>query len=153
MKQIWPFIYLLGGSLCFYGGFIGPRHAQVSENIDLLAIMGGFVLTLVAPLALFAYGIHFSKKAVMPRPSFDRHCFGWWTDTLQPLRVSVLVSVLKTLGALTAVLMGGGQSQKLVHVYVACSIGIVIGERLVYWVYKKRIATPWSALSGSLSGN
>lgn len=139
MKRVWPFIYATGAPLCVFGGFLGPRHLPASSNIDWLGITVGFVMMLIAPLASFTYGIHFSKKTTLPRPSFDRHPFIWW-DVLQSLRVDVSIGVLQTLGAVIAFLAGKGQPRMFIYAYVAVSIGILIGERLVYRVYKAKIA-------------
>ncbi len=140
MKRIWPFVYAVCAPLCVYGGFLGGRHELDASEAGWLAIALGFVMFSITPLGLFGYGILHSKKAAMQRPSFDRHPFGWWSDVLQPLRVSVLASVLKTVGMLIAFGAGRGQSQMTVWMWVALSAGIVIGEQLVYRVYKARIA-------------
>jgi hypothetical protein len=140
MKSVWPVIYLVGGLYCVYGGFVGPLQLLSYSDIDWVAITVGFVMTLIMPLGLFAYAAHYSKKATMQQPSFDRHPFGWWTDVLQPLRVSVLGTVLQTFGFLMAFFSGGGEPPMVIYLSVTLSTGIVLGERLVYRVYKARIA-------------
>ena len=140
MKRIWPFVYAVSAPLCVYGGFLGPRRELNASDAGWMMIAIVFVMFSIMPLGLFGYAILHSKKSAMPRPSFDRHPFGWWSDVLQPLRVSVLCAVLKTFGVLMAFGAGRGQSEMTVWMWVALSAGIVIGERLVYRVYKARIA-------------
>lgn len=140
MKRIWPFIYAVSAPLCVYGGFLGSRHEVNDSDAGWVMIAFVFVMFSILPLGWFGYAILHSKKSTMPRPSFDRHPFGWWSDVLQALRVSVLLTVLKTVGVLIAFGAGRGQSDITVCMWVALSAGIVIGERLVYRIYKARIA-------------
>jgi hypothetical protein len=137
MKQLWPIFYTAGSVLFFCAGCVGPDDG--SSIIDWVIISVAFLTMSVAPLGLFAFGVNHSKKRRMPRPSMDRHCFGWWTDTLQPLRVSVLGTALYTLGAVVAQGQPEGQAGMQIYLLVATTIGMAIGERLVYFFFDNRI--------------
>jgi hypothetical protein len=139
MKQFWPIVYVSSIPFCIYGGFAAMRHSSNTTNIDWVLIAIVLVMMTSLPLGLFAYGINYSKKEKMERPSLDRHCFGWWTDTLQPLRVSVLGTAFYTLGTLAAYPGAAEQARMLIFLYVATTIGITIGERLVYSIYDSKI--------------
>jgi hypothetical protein len=72
------------------------------------------------------------------RPSLDRHPFGWWRDTLQPLRISVIGACLYFLGAYFALPHTDRRGVMLLWFYPALAAGLFIGERIV--LYRERIA-------------
>jgi hypothetical protein len=74
------------------------------------------------------------------RPSLDRPPFDWWRDTLQPLRISVIGACLYFLGACFALPRTDRLGVMLLWFYAALAAGLFIGERIVYVLYRERIA-------------
>jgi hypothetical protein len=88
MRKFWPFIYFGSAVPCVIGGYesLLPEHTA-GTNADWIFVTITFVTTCLFPLGAMAYsrrrGVETFRK-----PSLDRHPLGWWSDTLQPLRVS-----------------------------------------------------------------
>jgi len=140
MKRIWPIIYGVLIPIMIFSGY-QDLQIEVTEktNADWIFIGAAFVLTALAPIGLVAYGFLYSKKESMRKPTWDRHPIGWWTDTLQPLRVTLLLTALYTLGAAMALPNAGKKGVMIFIFYSASTAGLFIGERLAYLVYRRKI--------------
>ena len=89
MRKIWPFIYLVGAVLCVIGGYGSLAPAQTAgTNADWIFITITLVTTSLFPLGAMAFS-RLRGVETFRRPSLVRHPLGWWSDTLQPLRVTL----------------------------------------------------------------
>ena len=121
------------------GGYHGVRWPRGSVTLGWFPVALGFVIFSIAPLLLVAYGFLHSRKETIRRPTWDRNCFRWWTDTLQPLRLSVVLCLAQAVGGAFALHAAGERGRMWFHVLAAIAAGIFIGERLVYAIYRRRI--------------
>jgi hypothetical protein len=139
MRKIWPFLYLAGAVFCVIGGYhsLSPERTA-RTNADWIFVSVTFILTSLFPLGAMAYsrrrGVETFRK-----PSLGRAPLGWWTDTLQPIRVSWVTMALIWLGSCFALSKTDHKGVMLFWFYGAYVSGMFIGERLVYLVYRKRV--------------
>lgn len=133
-------IYALLIPLAIFSGYRELRpEATARTNADWIFVTVTFVGCSIFPLGAVAYGFKYSNKKTMQRPTWDRHPIGWWTDTLQPLRFSLIYMTLFALGAFFALPGADERGRMLFLSLVAIPAGLFVGERLVYAVYRKRI--------------
>ena len=138
-RHIWPSIYIVGAVLAVIGGYESLAPARTAHtDSDWIFVSISFVLTCLFPLGAMSYSRGIGVREFR-RPSLDRHPLGWWRDTLQPLRVSVIGSALSLLGACFALPRADQRGIMIFCFYVALTVGIFIGERLVYHVYRAQI--------------
>ena len=107
-------------------------------NADWIFVSLGFVGMSLFPLGAMAYS-RSTGVETFRRPSFDRWPLGWWNDTLQPIRVSLVYSALSLIGSCFSVLRADQRGMMILWFDVAVTAGLFIGERMVYKVYSKRI--------------
>jgi|ERR1051325_299340 hypothetical protein len=139
-RRVWLSIYIIGAVFTLWGGYKSLAPEQTAKtNSDWVFVSITFVLTCLFPLGAIAYSRLIGVQQFRP-PSFDRHPLGWWRDTLQPLRVSVVGAVLYFIGACIALPHTDQRGVMLFWFYAALAVGLLIGERLVYIVYRERIA-------------
>ena len=139
MRKIWTFIYLAGAILCVIGGYGSLAPARTAEtNADWIFVTITFVTTSLFPLGAMFYsrrrGVETFRK-----PSLDRPPHGWWSDTLQPIRVSWAAMASYWLGSCFALPQTDHKGVMLFWFYTAMVSGLFIGERIVYRVYGKRV--------------
>ena len=140
MHRIWPFIYLAGAILCVIGGYGSLAPAQTAgTNADWIFITITLVSTSLFPLGAMAFS-RLRGVETFRRPSLVRHPLGWWSDTLQPLRVTLASMACYLVGASFALPHTDHKGVMLFLFYAAFVVGIFIGERIVYRVYAKRVA-------------
>jgi hypothetical protein len=135
----WRLIYLLIGISCITGGYrnLSPERTA-HTNADWIFVTVILVLMCLFPLGAMAYSRSIGVETFR-RPSFDRWPLGWWRDTLQPLRVSLVSIALTFMGSCLALPKADQRGVMIVWSYAAATVGLFIGERLVYRVYSKRI--------------
>jgi hypothetical protein len=137
-KSFYTIIFCAGPIQGYYSG-LTERAKTTNAGWIFVAII--FVIMLAFPVMAMAYS-RLRGVATYMRPSFNRWPFGWWSDTLQPIRVTVVWSMLYALGAVLALLRVDHQEALFVWFYVAWALGLWLGERLIYWVYADRISEP-----------
>jgi len=148
MRKAWKFIYLAGAVLCIFGGYNSLSPARTAgTNADWVFVTIAFVATSIFPLAAMAYSRRRWKVEVYRRPSLDRHPIGWWRDTLQPIRVSLVAMALYWIGSCAALPKYDHKGVMLFWFYTATVIGLFVGERIVYTVYGGSIADNSSQLN------
>jgi len=140
MHKVWRFIYLIGAVACVIGGYVSLSPERTANtNADWIFVAITFVLTGLFPLGAMAYsrsrGVETFRK-----PSLDRAPHGWWTDTLQPIRVSWVCMALFWFGSCLAIPRTDHKGVMVFWFYTAAVSGLFIGERVVYLVYRKRVA-------------
>lgn len=141
MKKIWPVIYAVLIPLITVSGYraLGPE-ATAGTNVDWIFVAVAFVCLSLFPLGAIAYGFHYSRKEKMRGPTWDRPPLGWWTDTLQPLRLCLVALTLYAFGALFALPSADQRGRMTFFFLVAMPAGLFLGERLVYAIYRKKIS-------------
>ena len=140
MQRFWKSFYVVSFCGCLVGGYrnVLPEQAK-GTNADWILTSVAFLAASIMPLAFMAYSRR-RGTTVYRRPTFDRWPLGWWSDTLQPLRVSLIASVLTGIGAAVALPQVDHKGVMLFFTYAAFAAGLGLGERFVYWVYADRIS-------------
>jgi hypothetical protein len=139
-RRLWLTIYCIAAILTLWSGYRGLEPAQTARtNADWIFVSITFVLTCLFPLSAMAYSRSIGVQEFR-RPSLDRHPFGWWRDTLQPLRASLVAAALSFVGACFALPRADARGVMILWFYAASALGLLIGERLVYVIFRKRIA-------------
>jgi hypothetical protein len=141
--KIWPVIY----SVLFVAILVASHeatwpHPQKPTNADWIFIsISFFTLWGFCPLAV-AYGFNRSRKEFLEKPTWTRHPLGWWTDTLQCIRISLVFSLATVLGAATGLSRADEQGKMIFLWHVSITLGLFLGEKTTYWIYRKKIIEP-----------
>jgi hypothetical protein len=123
MPRLWKFIYVAGALLCFVSGYRSldaARTAQMSTDWTFIAI--AFVGTCFFPLVAMAYSRRIGVESFR-RPSLDRGPIGWWRDTLQPLRVSLVGMTLYFVGSCFSLPKADHRDLMVFWFYAAATLG------------------------------
>jgi hypothetical protein len=138
--HLWKIIYLAGAVLCICAGYDSLKPERTAEtNADWIFVAITFVSGSLFPLGAMAYaGLRGIK--IFRRPSLSRQPFGWWTDTLQPLRVSLASMAFICLGSCFALPKTDHKGVMLCWFYAALTAGLLTGEALVYRIFAKKIS-------------
>ena len=139
MPRIWRYIYLIWAVLWITSGYRMLAPDQTADfKIDWFVIVGGFLLFCIVPLASTALKCRFGVEMTFRRPSLDRAPFRR-CDPLQTMRLFVATSTLMSVGACFALPNADQHGLMMFWATAAMSMGLFVGERLIYWVYAKRI--------------
>ena len=141
MKKAWPTIYAALIPVIIALGYTSLSPERTARtDVDWTLVSITFVVLLFFPLGAVAYGFSHSKKEALQKPTWDRPPLGWWTDTLQPLRVTLAYMILFAIGQTFALPNTDEKGRMMFFLFVAMSGGLFIGERFVYAFYRKKIA-------------
>ena len=139
LAPFWRMFYTVGAGYTVFGGYgsLAPERTA-HTNADWVFVILSFVILCVFPLGAMAYSRKIGVESFR-RPSFDRWPLGWWNDTLQPLRVTLVGTALTFVGACLALPKADQRGVMTAWWYGAMTLGLFIGERLVYRIYSRRI--------------
>ena len=138
-RRFWTIVNLLLIASAGYGGFEAIRPENHSNtNADWTFVVISFVATTIFPSGAMLYS---RSRGVTEwkRPSLDRNPFRWWTDPLQSLRISILLACAYVFGGAVALLHTDEKGFLLFLWSVAMLMGLLLGERFVYWRFKAQI--------------
>lgn len=141
MQRIWKYIYLCWTIIWLASGYrlLAPDRTAYFRGVSWTDIAMSFLFWCIAPLGIMALNFH-GLDVTFRRPSMDRPLWGGRHDPLQSLRLG-LVSALSTLiGGCFALAKANHGGIMMFAAITAASLGFLIGERLVYRVYAKKIA-------------
>ena len=140
MKNIWYVINIALVALALLGGYnsLSPEKLR-HTNPD--AILCGIILLGTPLFALLAVGFSIQgwKQNSLARPSFDRNPLNWWGDPLQSLFISTCGMAAMALGSAVRRPTIGSVGFWTVAVYTCFAVGLVIGQILVYRIYRENI--------------
>ena len=137
--RTWRYIYLVWAVACVSGGYRTVSH-EPTANVAMgwPFIIASFFLFFIGPLAIIFLKGRFGIENIFRRPSLERSPFTRG-DPLQAFRLFSVSSALMTAGAALALPRVGHRGLMMFWVSVAMTMGLVLGERLIYLVYAKRI--------------
>jgi hypothetical protein len=140
MKPIWNILNIGLLTLGFWGGYRSTepgslRHANPDPVLWL-------VILLIMPL--FSIGsVYYSTRRwrnILSRPSWDRNPVNWWPDPLQSLFFSMCFMATMAIGAALRRPAIDSVGFRMVGIYGSTAIGLVVGQLLVYRIYRRHIA-------------
>lgn len=145
MKSIWYIMNLALVGLALLGGY-NSQEPQRLRNTNPDAIVCGLIL-LIMPV--FAIGsVEYSNRSRhrqslsrdnLVRPSFHRNPWNWWGDPLQSLYISTCIMACMTLGGMVRRPAIGSVGFWTVGVYACFAVGLVVGQILIYRIYRDQI--------------
>ena len=140
MKNVWYAINLALVALALPGGYesMAPeklRHA----NPDVIFCSLILVITPLFAIASVGYSIRRWNHARLARPSLNRNPLNWWHDPLQSLFISTCVMASAAVGSAFRRPTIGSVGFWLLASYVCFAIGLLVGQILVYRVYRQNI--------------
>ena len=139
--RIWRYVYLIWGALCVLSGY---RMLSPDRTADFTFGWSVPILDLlffcIAPPAIIILKQRLGFEMAFRRPSLERSPFGWGRDPLQAFRLFWVSAALMSFGAGLALPKANHQGVMMFWAVLAGSVGLFVGERLIYSVYAKRIA-------------
>jgi hypothetical protein len=140
MKSIWYVMNIALVGLALLGGYhsLSPEKLR-HTNPD--AIVCGIIL-LVMPLfsiGSVSYSIRRWNHNGLARPSLSRNPLNWWHDPLQSLFISTCIMVSTAIGSALRHPTVGSVGFWTLAVYVCFALGLLVGQILVYRIYRQNI--------------
>jgi hypothetical protein len=140
MKNIWYVANTGLVALACSDGWVSMAPERLSRtNPDPILCV---IILIILPLFAL-WSVHFSirhwKHESLARPSFDRNPFNWRHDPLQSLFISSCVTAAMAIGSALRRPSIGSVGFWTFGAYSCSAIGLLIGQVLVYRIYKKRI--------------
>jgi tellurite resistance protein TehA-like permease len=107
-------------------------------------ILCAIILLLMPLFALGAvhYSVHRRKLERLARPSWSRNPLNWWHDPLQSLFVTTCYMAAMAVGSGIRRPVIGSAAFWTFEVYCCFAIGLLIGQVMIYRVYRTRITMP-----------
>jgi hypothetical protein len=139
VQKVWPFIYLAGAIFLCVGtsNSLSPQRTA-HTNVDWIFIGLSFGGGVLFPMLAMRYSLSRGIEA-FHRPSLKRAPHGWWTDTLQPIRITWICLALTVVGSSFSLPRADHKGVMTFLWYAAMAVGFFIGERIVCCVFGKRI--------------
>ena len=140
-KNLWTFLNFNLVGLGLLGGYnsMSPQRLSHTNPDPILCL----VALLMMPLFTFgsvAYSIRRWKREALNRPSWTRNPFNWWGDPLQSLFVFTCIVGAMSVGSAVRHPAFGSVGFWMLGVYCCITIGLLLGQILVYRIYRERIA-------------
>lgn len=140
MKNIWYVINIALVTLGLPSGYnsLSPEKLR-HTNPD--AIFCGAILLLTPLFAIWSvqYSIQRWNHRRLARPSLSRNPLNWWHDPLQSLFISTCIMVSTAIGSALRGPTIGSVGFWTLAVYVCFALGLLVGQILVYRIYRENI--------------
>ena len=143
VKYFWRILNLGLVACCIWGGYVLVGFdAQQHPIEDWLACPFLFVLASLFAFISVWYAIAFSKCNTLTRPSWNRLSINWRNDPLQCLAISTCNMVAFSFGGMMR--LPSQTRPQFLDVAMFCSgmLGFLVGQALVYRIYRHRIVPP-----------
>lgn len=132
MNLLWPILYAIGAAGAFYRGYLVVKNpGGTNTNADWFFITASSIVTFFLPIIWVSLARRRGVRTFR-KPSIDRPPFGWWTDTLQPIRVTLIGLACNAIGSVTAISAATDKTRMLIWWFLAMTTSLFIGERVVY---------------------
>jgi len=142
MKYIWLIINVSLIIFSAFGGYslMSPERLQ-HMNPDIIYCLIILVIMPLFSLGTVYYSISSGKCETLLRPSWDRHAVNWWYDPLQSLFIFNFVCAGLVIGS-SLRLSNGNETGFWLFVSFCCmAIGLLIGQLLIYRIFRARIVS------------
>lgn len=149
MKYLWIVLNSTLVVVAFWDGHESMTPSRLlHKNPDLILCM---IILLTMPafaLGTVEFSIRGWKVSRFARPSWNRIPFNWWGDPLQSLFITTCIMGAMAVGGATQYPAFGSIGFWMLGVYSSFAIGLLVGQILVYRVYRERIVLQLDDLSG-----
>lgn len=148
MKIIWFVINTALVTAALLDGYksLSPEKLRNTNPDAISCCLVLLGIPLVALLAV-ELSIRRWKHNNLARPSFDRNPLNWWGDPLQSLFISTCVMAATAIGSAVRRPTIGSVGFWMFAVYSCFALGLIIGQILVYRIYRKNIIAADAGLS------
>jgi hypothetical protein len=127
-------------ALALLGGYCSLSPEKL-RNTNPDAILCGLILLLMPCFAIgsVGYSIRRWNHSRLARPSLSRNPLNWWHDPLQSLFISTCIMVSMAIGSALRRPAIGSVGFWTLAVYACLALGLLIGQILVYRIYRQNI--------------
>ena len=139
LKTIWSVL-----NVCLFGLSVWQGYASLApeqlRHVNPDAVFCSLILLTLPLFALGTVGYSVRRWNVqkLRRPSLDRNPLNWWFDPLQSLFITTCNMAAMGVGSLLRQATGS-VAFWMVATYFCAFLGLVIGQVLVYRVYRDRV--------------
>jgi hypothetical protein len=140
MKNIWYIVNTVLVTLALRDGYtsMAPESLRHTNPEPLLCVIILLIMPFFA-LGSVYYSIRRWKHDRLARPTWDRNPLNWWHDPLQSLFISTCVMAATAIGAALRRPVIGSVGFWTFGGYCSFAIGLLVGQLLVYRIYRGRI--------------
>jgi hypothetical protein len=140
MKRLWLALNIGLVVLALWGGYgsMTPKLLR-QTNTDAIPCLIILIIMPIFALRSVSFSIRRSKCETLRRPSWDRNAFNWWFDPLQSLFISTFIASAMAIGSAFRLPSFGSVGFWTLGIYCCCAVGLVIGQFIVYRIYRERI--------------
>jgi tellurite resistance protein TehA-like permease len=141
MKYLWAALNFNLVGLALLGGYnsMNPDELRHTNPDPVLCLIVLLIMPLFAVVSV-AYSLRRWKSDPLNRPSWTRNPFNWWGDPLQSLFVSTCIMGAMAAGSAVQHPAFGSVGFWILGVYLCFTIGLLVGQLLVYRIFRQRIA-------------
>ena len=141
-RYLWIILNSVLIALALRGGYVSLspdrlRHANPEPIVCLIILLGAILLSVSA----VGFSIRRGKSEPLPRPSWTRNALNWLGDPMQGLFISTCIMVALTIGSALHLPKSGSAGFWTLGVYAYFSVGLFLGQILVYRIYRQHIAS------------
>jgi len=142
MKYFWIMLNSTLVALSFWDGYKSMTpDALRRTNPDAVLCLIILLIVPVFALGIVEFSIRRWKVDRLSRPALNRNPFNWWGDPLQSLFISTCLMGATAIGSATQHPIFGSIGFWTLGVYSSFAIGLLVGQILVYRIYRQRIAS------------
>jgi hypothetical protein len=140
MKKIWYVINIALVALALPGGYNSLSSERLRHtNPDAIACGSILLLIPVFSVGSVSYSIRRWNHHRLARPSLSRTPLNWWHDPLQSMFISTCIMVSTAIGSALRRPTIGSVGFWTVAVYACFALGLLVGQILVYRIYRQDI--------------
>ena len=142
MKLIWYIVNVGLVTLGLRSGYVSLEPERLRHtNPDLIFCVSILLVMPLFTLWMVYYSVRRWKHDRLARPSWDRNPLNWWHDPLQSLFITTCVAVAMAIGSAFQRPATGSVGFWMFGMYCCIAIGLLVGQVLVYRIYREQIAT------------
>lgn len=142
MRYFWIILNSLVVALGFRGGYVSMNSESLrGTNPDVVLCVIALVILPPFTVGCVTYSIRRWKADPLCRPSWVRNPFNWWGDPLQGLFVCTCMTFAMAIGSALRHPIFGSVGFWMLGLYCSSTVGLLVGQVLVYRIYRQRIAS------------
>jgi hypothetical protein len=141
MRYFWIVLNSTLVALAFLDGYKSMAPDKLRHtNPDSVACLSILLMMPLFAILSVSYSIRRWKAAPLSRPSWSRNPLKWSRDPLQSLFISTCLMAATAIGGAVKHPALGSVGFWTLGVYCSFAIGLIVGQILVYRIFRQRIA-------------
>lgn len=140
MKNLWYVVNIALVILAFPCGYnsLSPEKL-LNKNPDAIFCGVTLLVTTLFSIGSVGYSIRRWNHSKLTRPTLSRNPFNWWHDPLQSLFISMCIAISAAIGGALRHPSLGSVGFWMVAFYTSFALGLLVGQILVYRIYRENI--------------